>query len=111
MKCLPCEGGTPPLQKEKIDQYMLDVKGWQLNEQGHIVKSYSFKDFRQAMDFVTHIAIIAETEGHYPDFSVHYNKIDVELWTHAINGLSENDFILAAKIDEAKDGKQDNKRK
>ena len=97
-KCIPCEAGTPPLEEEKINELIKQIPTWTLKD-GHLYKKFKFKDFLEAMKFINKIAQIAESEGHHPDFCVHYNKVDVELWTHAINGLSENDFIVAAKID------------
>ena len=97
-KCIPCEAGTPPLRQDKINELLKEVSGWVLKE-GHLYKKFKFKDFAEAMKFVNSVADIAESEGHHPDFCVHYNKVEFEIWTHAINGLSENDFILAAKID------------
>ncbi len=97
-KCIPCEAGTPVLEGAKINELLKEIPSWTLKD-GHLYKKFKFKDFLEAMKFINSIADIAEQEGHHPDFSVHYNKVDVELWTHAINGLSENDFIVAAKIE------------
>lgn len=99
-KCVPCEGGEPPLSKELVEAYLKLVPSWKLSEDRHLVKGFKFKDFVAAMSFLVNVAELAESEGHHPDFSVHYNKVDFEVWTHAMNGLSGNDFILAAKIDE-----------
>ena len=99
-KCVPCEGGTPPLSAEEIKNYLAELKdGWEVLESQKIIKEFKFKDFKQAMEFVNKVAGIAEQEGHHPDFAIHYNKVEIILWTHAVGGLSENDFILAAKID------------
>lgn len=100
-KCIPCEAGTPPLEEEKINQLLKQISGWELKD-GHLHKKFKFKDFAEAMKFINSVAEIAEEEGHHPDFCVHYSKVEIEMWTHAINGLSENDFILAAKIDRIK---------
>lgn len=97
-KCISCEAGTPPLKEEEINKLLEQIPTWTLKD-GHLYKKFKFKNFAEAMKFVNKIAEIAENEGHHPDFSVHYNKVEIELWTHAINGLSENDFIVAAKID------------
>ena len=97
-KCVPCEAGTEPLKDEEIKKFLKQIKSWNLKG-GHLYKKFKFKDFAEAIKFVNSMAKIAESEGHHPDFSVHYNKVEVEIWTHAINGLSENDFILVAKID------------
>ena len=100
-KCVPCEGGVDKLGPEAVAHYMTMVEGWGL-EGDKIVKHYEFKDFVEAMQFVNRMADAAEEQGHHPDFCVHYNKVDVTIWTHAIGGLSENDFILAAVIDDAR---------
>ncbi len=101
--CVPCEGGTPPLDAEAARRLLDEVKGWQLaagsGEPGQITKRFEFADFLAAMAFVDKMAALAEEEGHHPDFCVHYNRVDVTLTTHAVRGLSENDFILASKID------------
>ncbi len=97
-KCIPCEGNVPKLKADEIESLLTQVEAWK--EKDHkIHKSFSFKNFLEAMKFVNQMAEVAEAEAHHPDFCVHYNKVDVTIWTHAIGGLSENDFILAAKID------------
>ena len=98
-KCIPCEGGMPPLNEGEIEKLLKHVNGWDV-EDGRLTKQFNFKDFREAMGFVNKIAEVAESEGHHPDIMIHYSQVNIELWTHAINGLSENDFIVAAKIDE-----------
>jgi len=105
-KCVPCEGGIKPLNKKEIGEYLNRVANWAVEEKvtdGHkvdtIKKRFEFKNFRQAMTFLRKVEEIAEEEGHHPDFCVHYNRIDFRIWTHAIGGLHENDFILASKID------------
>jgi 4a-hydroxytetrahydrobiopterin dehydratase len=109
-KCVPCEGGVKPLSHEEIGSYLSKVDGWNLHESdspnlqkfglgAKISKEFKFKDFIGAINFVNNISEIAESEGHHPDIHIHYNKVLLELWTHAIEGLHENDFILAAKID------------
>ena len=98
-KCVPCEAGTPPLEEEKVNEFLKEIPEWALKD-GHLYKKFKFKNFVEAIKFVNKIAEVAESEGHHPDFSVHYSKVEIEIWTHAIKGLSENDFILAAKIDE-----------
>jgi 4a-hydroxytetrahydrobiopterin dehydratase len=99
-KCKPCEGGIPASTKKEIDKYMKELKaGWKAVKDNKIIREYSFVNFRHTMDFVNKVAIIADQEGHHPVMHVNYGKVIIELWTHAINGLSENDFILAAKID------------
>lgn len=99
-KCVPCEGGMEPLNQGDAFQLMEQLEGWNIAEDFKIIfKEYKFKDFIGATNFVNKIAEIAEEEGHHPDIHIYYNKVVLELTTHAIGGLSENDFILAAKID------------
>lgn len=99
-KCVPCEGGIPPLGKTEIEEYGKQIdKDWQIEDSSKITREFSFVNFRHTMEFVNQIASLAEEEGHHPVMHVYYAKLSIELWTHAINGLSENDFILAAKID------------
>lgn len=99
-KCVPCEGGAMPLSREEAQNYMSEVEGWTLDGEGKkISKEFKFADFIGAINFVERVADVAELEDHHPDIHVHYNKVLLELWTHAIGGLSENDFIVAAKID------------
>jgi len=98
-KCVPCEGGVSKLSQEEASTLLKQVPGWRL-EGGKLVRVYLFKNFADAMTFINRMAEIAEAEGHHPDFTVHYNRVEAVLWTHAIGGLSENDFILAAKINE-----------
>jgi len=100
-KCVPCEKkGMKPFTKEEALDYLAQTKGWVLDEAAvKISKEYKFKDFIGSVNFVNLIADIAEEEGHHPDIYIFYNKVTLELSTHAIEGLSENDFILAAKID------------
>ncbi len=102
-KCVPCEGGTLPITKEYAGEYMEKVPGWTLDDKGlKISKEYKFKDFIGAINFINQVAELAEAEGHHPDIHINYNKVLLELSTHAIGGLSENDFIVAAKIDAGK---------
>ncbi len=99
-KCKPCEGGMPPLKPEVFAEMLSDLSGWSVIENKQIEKEYTFKNFKQAIAFINKIADIAEAEGHHPDIFLHgYKKVKIMLSTHAIGGLSENDFILAAKID------------
>jgi 4a-hydroxytetrahydrobiopterin dehydratase len=99
-KCIPCEGGTLPLTKDEIDVLHEQVSRWTVSEDlKKISNEFKFKDFAEAMVFANKIAALAEEEGHHPDLLVAWGKVGVELSTHAIGGLSENDFILAAKID------------
>lgn len=100
-KCVPCEGGTPPLTRDQFAPMLAEVKNWQVLEEKKIQKDFKFKNFKEVMAFVNKIAELAEAEGHHPDLNIHdWNKLTIRLSTHAIGGLSENDFILAAKIDQ-----------
>lgn len=102
-RCVPCEGGTPPLDELTTRKLLGQVSGWTVTPeagQARLHKRFEFVDFLAAMAFIDKMAAVAEEEAHHPDFCVHYSRVDVTLWTHAVGGLSENDFILAAKIDE-----------
>ncbi|MDP3957451.1 MAG: 4a-hydroxytetrahydrobiopterin dehydratase [bacterium] len=102
-KCVPCEGGTEPLTGEQIAEYFQALTGWQVKEEKYLTKEYQGKDFAEALAFVNAIGALAEAEGHHPDINLHsWNKVTLTLSTHAIGGLSINDFILAAKIDALK---------
>ncbi len=103
-KCKPCEGGVSPLSKEASEELLKQLKPeWMLIDGGRMLaNTYTFKDFALTINFVNKIAAVAEEEQHHPDLTISYNNLGVELSTHAIGGLSENDFILAAKIDEIK---------
>ena len=98
-RCIPCEGGVPPLTEDEILDYISVVRGWIVKDDKKIFKHYSFVNFRHTMAFVNAVAQIAEKEGHHPVMHIGYGFAEIELWTHAIDGLSENDFIVAAKID------------
>jgi len=97
-KCVPCEGGVPKLNLEEAEQLRQEIPTWQLKEE-KLYKSFKFKTFMDSIGFVNRMAEVAEAENHHPNFGVDYNKVNVTIWTHAVGGLSENDFILAAKLD------------
>lgn len=100
--CVPCESGDPPLPDEKEDELKTQVQDWLLLRDGthRLRRQFRFKNFKEAMNFVNKVAQIADSEGHHPDIYIFYNKVQLDLFTHAVGGLSENDFILASKIDE-----------
>ncbi|HAJ56364.1 MAG TPA: 4a-hydroxytetrahydrobiopterin dehydratase [Candidatus Omnitrophica bacterium] len=98
VRCKPCEGGTPPLEGDTLKKYLLSASDWQAEEDKKIKKEFKFKDFVGSIDFVNKVAGLAEAEGHHPSIFISYNKVRITLTTHAIGGLSENDFIMAAKI-------------
>jgi len=98
--CVPCRGGVPPLSPNDAARYLAGTPAWRLEENGtRIRRRFEFRDFVGAMKFVNRVAEMAEEQGHHPDIAIHWNKVDLVLWTHKIGGLHENDFILAAKID------------
>lgn len=98
---MPCSIGALPLEREEIEEYLRNLKtDWNLVEDKYIEKTYKFKDFKDALDFVNKVGKLAEEEGHHPDIYLSWGKVVLKLWTHKIKGLHENDFILAAKIDE-----------
>lgn len=98
--CVPCEGGLPPLDHEYVQKYAKEVPTWKVSDdEKKITKEFELRNFVEAMKFVNGVAEIANTEDHHPDIYIFYNKVKLELTTHAMGGLSENDFILAAKID------------
>lgn len=98
-KCVPCKGGVPPLKDEALQTLQKQVEGWDVVEEHHLFKAFKFPDFRKALDFVNKVGEIAETEGHHPVITLTWGKVEITIYTHKINGLTESDFILAAKID------------
>jgi 4a-hydroxytetrahydrobiopterin dehydratase len=97
--CVPCHAGTPPLSADQATALSSAIPGWEVREGKTLRRRLRFKDFKAAMAFVNQIADLAEGEGHHPDMFVSYDRVRIDLTTHAIGGLSENDFIMAAKID------------
>ena len=96
--CTPCQGGVPPLSAERVSRLLSQLgDGWSINELGQLYKEYQFGNFIEAMNFANKLAEIAEKEGHHPDLEISWGKCFVKIWTHKIKGLTENDFILAAK--------------
>ena len=104
-KCKPCEGGVEPCTLSEANQQLERLTGWYLTHEGQrIRKDWTVKNFLAGMDFFNKVAAVAERDGHHPDLHIEgYRNVSVELWTHAIGGLSENDFILAAKIDQLRE--------
>lgn len=98
--CVPCESGTPPLSEEKENEFIKQAQDWILIRDGahRIRRQFKFKNFKEAINFTNKVAEIAEQEGHHPDIYIFYNKVQLDLFTHAVGGLSDNDFIMAAKI-------------
>jgi 4a-hydroxytetrahydrobiopterin dehydratase len=101
-KCVPCRGGTPPMEEDKAMALLRELNdGWKLNGEGHLERTYRFKNFRQAMAFASKVGERAEAEGHHPDLYIAWGKCRVEVWTHKIQGLTKSDFVFAAKADRA----------
>ena len=102
-KCVPCKIGTPKLKVIEIKSYSKKIKqGWNIIRNHHMEKEFKFKNFKEAMGFTNKVGKIAEEEGHHPDIHLSWGKVKIIIYTHKINGLHENDFILAAKIDKIK---------
>ncbi len=99
-ECIPCTGGVPPLPHDKIQELLRQVPDWQAERDHHLEKEYKFPDFVQALAAVNRIGALAEEQGHHPDLHLAWGKVKVVIWTHKIDGLTESDFILAAKIEE-----------
>ncbi len=98
--CVPCRGGVPPLKGHELEPLRKQVEGWNLVNEHHITKSFKFLNFVKALEFVNRVGELAEQQGHHPDILLAWGKADITLWTHKINGLTESDFIMAAKIDQ-----------
>jgi 4a-hydroxytetrahydrobiopterin dehydratase len=98
-KCVPCRGGVPPLQGEALAKLSAQLPEWKVVEGKKIAKTYLFPDFAKALAFVNRAGAVAEAEGHHPDLCLTWGKVDVSIYTHKINGLTESDFVLAAKLD------------
>jgi 4a-hydroxytetrahydrobiopterin dehydratase len=98
--CIPCRGGVPPLRGDELTRLLGELgAGWQLVREHHLEKDFSFADFRSALDFTVRLGEVAESEGHHPDIHLAWGRVRLQIWTHKIDGLTESDFILAAKAD------------
>lgn len=97
--CVPCRGGVPPLTEEKQKPLLAQLEGWHVVDNHHLAKKYEFPDFVQALAFVNRVGEVAEKNGHHPDIYLTWGKVGIEIYTHKINGLTESDFVLAAKCD------------
>ena len=105
-KCVPCTTDTPPLKGKEVKDLLEELGGgWQTVDERHLEKTYRFKNFREALDFVNDVGHIAEDEGHHPDLFLSWGQVKIQLWTHKIGGLSKNDFVMAAKCDAAHIGR------
>ena len=99
-ECIPCRGGVPPLKGAELKTLTKQLSGnWKTINEHHLEKEFGFKNFAQALEFTNRVGGIAENQQHHPDIYLAWGKVKITLWTHAINGLTESDFILAAKID------------
>src|SRR6266849_9073725 len=98
--CVPCRKGVPPLKGEALRSLAEQLPFWRVIEEHHLFKTFLFSNFVEALEFVNRVAGVAEQEGHHPDLCLAWGRVDVKLFTHKSDGLSENDFILAARIDE-----------
>jgi len=99
LKCVPCRGGVPPLTPEQYAPLLAQLTGWRVEDARKLVKPFRFRNFVEAVDFVNAITPVAEAEGHHPDLYVAWGRVEVRLWTHKIDGLTESDFYMAAKVD------------
>ena len=98
--CIPCKGGVPPLKGTKLDDLLEKLKNdWKIIKEHHLEKEYSFKNFKEALNFTIKVGELAENQGHHPDISLAWGKVKLIIWTHKIDGLTESDFIFAAKAD------------
>jgi 4a-hydroxytetrahydrobiopterin dehydratase len=98
-QCVPCRGGVPPMEAHEIEKFLKDLDGWEAIAGHHLRKVYDFKNFREALAFVNRVGNLAEEQGHHPDICFGWGKAEITIWTHKIDGLTESDFVLAAKID------------
>ncbi len=97
--CVPCRGGVPPLKGAEIANLLSELQGWSVVNEHHLSKTYKFANFREAQNFVNRVGDLAEEQGHHPDICFGWGRAEITIWTHKIDGLTESDFILAAKID------------
>jgi 4a-hydroxytetrahydrobiopterin dehydratase len=100
-ECVPCKGGVPPLAESERSRLLAELgpNGWEIPGGHHLAKQYKFPDFAQALAFVNRIGAVAEEQGHHPEIALGWGHVDVRIWTHKIDGLTESDFVLAAKFD------------
>jgi 4a-hydroxytetrahydrobiopterin dehydratase len=99
-ECIPCKGGIPPLKGKDLDQLAQQLDGgWQVMNEHHLEKEYKFKNFLEALDFTNRVGQLAEAQGHHPDIYLAWGEVRLTIWTHKIDGLTESDFVFAAKAD------------
>jgi 4a-hydroxytetrahydrobiopterin dehydratase len=97
--CVPCRGGVPPLKGQELEKLLANLPQWRVIDEHHLLREFRFPDFKQALDFVNRVGAVAEEQGHHPDIALSWGKVQIILWTHKIDGLTESDFIMAAKIE------------
>jgi 4a-hydroxytetrahydrobiopterin dehydratase len=98
-QCIPCQGGVPPLKGAEIEKYRAEIPEWNVVNEHHLERAFQFPDFKSALEFVNRVGELAEEQGHHPDLLLSWGRVEVRIWTHKVDGLTESDFILAAKID------------
>ncbi len=98
-ECVPCRGGVPPLKGDEIQRLVGEIKEWSVVGEHHLQKIYKHRDFKESLAFVNRVGELAEQQGHHPDICFGWGRTEITIWTHKIDGLTESDFILAAKID------------
>jgi 4a-hydroxytetrahydrobiopterin dehydratase len=98
--CVPCKGGVPPLKGAELHSFSHQLPNWNVVNEHHITRTFTFPDFKEALDFVNRVVAVAEYQGHHPDILLTWGKVEITLWTHKVDGLTESDFIMAAKIDQ-----------
>ena len=99
-ECVPCKGGQPPLEGDQVTRLQREVPDWNVIDEHHLSRSIQFPDFVTALRFVDRVGELAEEQGHHPDIYLTWGRVRIEIWTHKIDGLTESDFILTAKINE-----------
>lgn len=100
--CVPCRGGVPPLKGAELNKLAQQVPQWKVVNEHHLVRKFEFPDFKTALAFTNRVGALAEEQGHHPDILLRWGSVEITIWTHKIDGLTESDFILAAKIEELK---------
>lgn len=102
LTCVPCTGGVPALKGRELDEFRRKLPGWEVVNDHRLHKPFTFPDFRQALVFVNRVGELAEQQGHHPDIYLTWGKVEITIWTHKVDGLTQSDFVLAAKIDDLK---------
>lgn len=98
-ECVPCKGGVPPLDAAAVNELLWKLDGWAIEKEYHLCRTFTFPDFVKALAFVNRVGELADQQAHHPDIYLAWGMVKIEIWTHKIKGLTESDFILAAKID------------